>query len=107
VTGHVTKDDYDKVIIPEIEALAKREHELYFLFVLNTAISNISAGFWWDDLKVSIRHLHHWRKIAVVSDSKTIEWLTGVFNYVSSAKARGFNMSQLEEAKIWVAVKLD
>ena len=106
VTGQVTKEDYDTVIIPEIEKLARDQHELYFLFVLNTDITHISAGFWWDDLKVSLRHLRQWRKIAVVSDSKIIGKLTGIFNYVSPAKAKGFNMDELEEAKQWVAQRV-
>ncbi len=106
VTGEVTKQDYDQVIIPEVDKIAKENNELYFLFILNTDIKNISAGFWWDDLKVSLQHIRQWRKIAVVSDSKTIEKLTGLFAYVSPAKAKGFMMSEIEEAKKWVSEKV-
>ena len=43
-TGKVTKEDYERVVIPVVDVIAKTYHKIYFLLVLDTSVANYSAG---------------------------------------------------------------
>lgn len=103
--GDVTKADYDNIIIPAVNEVTKRTGELYYLFVIKTSLQHFTAGAWWDDVKIGLQHLTHWKKIAIVSDSKGIEKFTDLFSFVVPGEAKGFLLDELEEAKKWVSEK--
>ena len=42
-TGEVTKDDYQQIVIPEVEALIARTGEINFLLYLDTDIENFTT----------------------------------------------------------------
>jgi len=101
--GKVDKDDYEQTLVPAIEKAAKEYGEINFLMLLETDISNFTYGAWMQDAKLSLKHFGKWNKIAVVTDQKVIEKISYIFNYVSPAEAKGFPVSDVELAKIWVA----
>lgn len=104
-TGEVTKEDYDKVLIPRIDDLAKKQGKIKYLLVLETDVSNFSAAAWWDDLKIGLKHFTEWNKIAVVTDQKGVEWFTDVFKYFIPGKSKGFPLNELDEAVRWITKK--
>lgn len=102
-TGAVSKEDYDNVLIPQIENLLKRLGHINFLLVLDTSLSNFTISAMLKDLGIGLKHYTKWNKMAVVSDSSTINHFTDFFSYLVPGKAKGFEPSQLEEAKAWVS----
>jgi hypothetical protein len=104
-SGEVTKADYDNVVIPVVNAITKRTGELYYLFVIKTDLNHFTAGAWWDDMKIGLEHITHWKKMAIVSDSRGIEKFTDFFSFVVPGEAKGFQLEELEKAKEWVSKK--
>lgn len=102
-TGDVTQDDYEQVLLPRIDSLAKRQKEINYLLFLETDVTNFSLGAWWDDLKMGLKHFSQWNKIAVVTNEKGVEWFSNVFTHFIPGNSRGFPLDQLEEAKKWIA----
>jgi hypothetical protein len=102
--GEVTKEDVDTVLIPRLEDLVKRQGEINYLLVLETDAQNFTAGAWLDDIKVGLKHFTKWKKVAVVTDQKTVEWFTSnIFRFLIPGKAQGFSLDKLDEAVKWIS----
>ena len=101
--GKVTKEDYENILMPAVDAQAKKFNKINFLLLLDTDVSNYTFGAWVDDALVGLKHLTHWHKVAIVSHSDTIKKITNIFGHLVPGIYKGFQTSALEEAKIWVA----
>ena len=102
-TGKVSKEDYDAVIVPEIERVDKQHGHIHFLMVLETPVKDFSIGAWMQDAWQGLKHYRGWKKIAIVTDEKGVEKFTDVFSAVVPGKAKGFTLAELAEAKAWVS----
>ena len=103
--GDVSKNDYEKVLIPRIEELAARQHEINYLLVLDTDVGNFSAAAWWEDFQLALKHFSQWNRVAIVTGQKGVEWFADVSRFFIPGKVKGFELSELEEAKKWVSEK--
>jgi len=102
--GEVTKEDIDTALIPRLDDLVKRQGEINYLLVLETNAQNFTAGAWFEDVKVGLKHFTKWKKVAVVTDQKSVEWFTNnVFKLLIPGKAQGFPLDKLEDAVRWIS----
>ena len=99
----VTEDDYKQTLVPALENASKQFGVINLLMVFETDLGNFTWGAWAQDAKESLKHFGKWNKIAIVSDQKIVEKFAYVFNLVSPADAKGFEVSEIEVAKGWVA----
>ncbi len=74
-------------------------------FESETSVQNFTAGAWWKDMVAGIRHFSQWKKMAIVTNQKAVEKFTDLFSYVSPGEAKGFELSELDEAIAWVSDK--
>ena len=102
-TGEVTKDDYDKVVIPAIDALVAKQDSINFLLIVDTAMKNFTIGALLKDLGVGLKHFTKWHKMAIVSEEAGVIKFTDYFSYIAPGEAMGFNHNQLDVAKEWVS----
>lgn len=102
LTGEITKAQYDEVF-PEIDRLAKREGEINYLVKLNTPLKNITAGVWWDDFKLAMRHFSKWHRMAIITNDKVIDKLADIFGFAFPGEAKTFGMAEYTEAVTWVS----
>jgi len=102
--GEVTKEDIDTVLIPRLDDLVKRQGEINYLLVLETNAQNFTAGAWFNDVKVGLKHFTKWKKVAVATDQKSVEWFTtNIFKYMIPGEAQGFSLDNLEDAVKWIS----
>jgi hypothetical protein len=102
--GEVTKEDIDTVLIPRLDDLVKRQGEINYLLVLETDAQNFTAGAWFNDVKVGLKHFTKWKKVAVATDQKSVEWFTtNIFKYMIPGEAQGFSLDNLEDAVKWIS----
>ncbi len=102
--GEVTKEDVDTVLIPRLDDLVKRQGEINYLLVLETDAQNFTAGAWLDDIKVGLKHFTKWKRVAVVTDQKSVEWFTSnMFRFLIPGMAKGFPLDDLKSAVQWIA----
>lgn len=102
-TGNVTKEDVDNVLIPALDELVERTGDINYLLLLETDLGNWDIGAWLSDAKAGIKHFSKWKKIAVVSDKEGVNKFTDMFTVAIPGEAKGYKISELEEAKRWVA----
>lgn len=103
--GKVTKDDYEKVVIPAVDNLVKKSGKINFLLLLDTDVSNFSMGAWFDDALIGLKHFTRWHRIAIVSNQDTVKKITNIFGHMIPGKVKGFKIVDLVEAKKWVSEK--
>ena len=101
--GQITQDDYDKIINPMVDKIYKEFGKINYLLLLNTSLNNYSAGAWIKDALLGFVYFTEWRKIAIVSEKKSIRNFTNFFGMFVPGKTRGFSLKDLELAEKWVS----
>ncbi len=100
--GKITDDDYEKVLIPALEAALKDYDKIRLLVQMGEDFAGMEGEAAWDDTKVGLQHFTHFEKIAVVTD---VNWVRGsikVFGFLAPGEVRLFGNSELDQAKGWI-----
>jgi SpoIIAA-like len=100
--GTVTANDYESIIIPAVEALFSRQNKVRFLYHLGEDFSGFETAAAWDDMKLGLKHLTGWERIAVVSDVEWIRAAVKVFGFAIPGHVRVFHNRELGEATLWI-----
>ena len=104
-TGEVDKDDYATILIPTLERVDKEHGHLHMLMVLETPVKNFTLGAWLQDALIGLKHFRGWKKVAIVTDESGVETFTDKFTSFIPGETKGFKLSELEQAKKWVAAE--
>ena len=100
-TGEVDSEDIKNVLLPGLKRTAEKFDEIRYLLVLETDVKQFTAGAWVQDAKAGLQNFTKWKKIAVVTAEKGVEWFTDVFTVATPGTSKGFKPEELEEAKAW------
>jgi len=101
-TGEVDSDDLKNVLLPGLKRTAEKFGEIRYLLVLDTDVKNFTAGAWIQDAKAGLQNFTKWRKIAIVTSEKGVEWFTDIFTVATPGSSKGFKPEELEKAKEWL-----
>ena len=100
--GRVTAIDYAFIIIPAVEAMFSRQRKVRLLYHLGADFSGIEAAAVWADVRLGMKHLTGWERIAVISDVGWIRWAVILFGLAMPGRVRVFRNRDLAEAKRWI-----
>ncbi|HTQ22761.1 STAS/SEC14 domain-containing protein [Mycobacterium sp.] len=101
--GHVTKADYETVLIPAIEERLSRHDKVRIYYEIAPDFAGIDPGAVWEDTKVGFSHFLRWERFAVVTD---VEWITHavkLFGFLMPGEFRAFPTAQATQAREWIA----
>ncbi len=101
--GQVTKQDYERVLIPSVERALERNAEIRCYYELRPEFRGFDAGAAWEDAKIGIEHLTRWERVAVVTDVEWIRLATNAFRFLMPGQVRVFSSAESAEAKRWIA----
>lgn len=101
--GEVTKEDYQNVVLPEVESLIERTNQINFLLVLDTELENFTAGAWLQDAMLGLKNIAKWNRAAIVTDSAGIISFTNGFSYLIPGEFKGFKKDEFDHAITWVS----
>jgi hypothetical protein len=101
-TSEVTKEDFDKIVLPAVDELVKRIDKLNYLLVVDTPLKNFTIGAWMKDAMLGLNNLNKWNRAAIVSDSDGIKNLTAILTKVVPGEFRVFEHDELDTAIQWV-----
>jgi hypothetical protein len=101
--GHVTKDDYETVLIPAVEDALKQHRRVRLYYQIDPSFSGIEPGAIWDDFKVGMEHLFRWERIAVVTDVEWIRHTFHAFSFVIPCAVKVFRVDEAAKARAWIA----
>jgi hypothetical protein len=100
--GQVTKEDYEKVLIPAVEAALKTQRRINFYYELGPEFVGIEVGAAWQDFKEGVRHLFRWEKMALVTDVDWIRRTISGFAVFMPGDLRVFPYAEQAAARAWV-----
>ena len=100
--GKLHSDDYEHVLIPAVEQQLASGEKLRVVLVFPT-FDGLSAGATWDDLKMGVEHLTHWKRIALVTDLEWMIHLTQLFGWMTPGEMKRFPLSERDAAIAWAA----
>jgi hypothetical protein len=105
--GHVTKSDYETVLIPDVEDRLKRHKKLRIYCEIAPDYVGLEPGAVWEDAKLGFSHLFDWERAAMVTD---VEWMThaakffgGFFGFLMHGQWHAFASAEADRARKWVA----
>jgi len=100
--GHVTKHDYETVLIPAVEEALKRQGKVRLYYLIDTDFSGFEYGAMWEDFKVGMEHLLRWERIAVVTDLEWVGFTLRAFSFVIPGVFKVFRVDERAKARKWI-----
>ena len=100
--GHVTKHDYETVLIPAVEEALKQPGKLRLYYQIDPDFSGIEPGAVWDDFKVGMEHVLRWERIAVVTNVDWIRHTIRAFSFVIPGTVKIFPVDEQARARDWI-----
>ncbi|MBT2571360.1 STAS/SEC14 domain-containing protein [Planococcus sp. ISL-110] len=55
-----------------------------------------------EEVKIDIKHWSQYNKLAVISEKKFLETMTGLSNFLPGIQSRHFHMNEMEQAWSWI-----
>jgi SpoIIAA-like len=100
--GHVTRKDYDDVLVPAVIAALQKHKKVRLYYEVTPEFSGMEAGAMWEDFRVGAEHLLRWERIAVVTDVAWIRLTINAFRFLMPGKIRVFAGSDSGAAREWI-----
>lgn len=101
-SGHVTKDDYEGVLIPAVQKAIEHHKRMRLFYRVGPEFRGIDAAAVWDDIKVGFAHLTQWERLAVVTDLEWIRLTVKAFAFLIPGDVRVFSLSHEAAARTWL-----
>jgi hypothetical protein len=101
--GHLTRQDYEAVVIPTVEATLKQHQKVRLYFQIDPDFHGMDPGAMWEDFKLGTQDAARWERIALVTD---IEWIRNgirLFAFLVPGEIQSFPLSQADKAREWVS----
>ena len=102
LSGTITGEDYDTVLIPAIKDKLKKYKKIRMLFQGSSDFSHLTLYAYLEYAKVTW-HMFEFEKVAVVSD---IHWMNDsvkLFRFLMPMPVKIFSNDELDKAKAWVS----
>ncbi|HEY7342570.1 MAG TPA: STAS/SEC14 domain-containing protein [Ktedonobacterales bacterium] len=101
-TGHITRQDYETVVIPAVEAAFKQYKTIRLYYQFDPDFAGLDPGAMWEDFKVGMEHFTHWERIAIVTDMDWISNALKVFAFLMPGDIRHFTLADADQARAWI-----
>jgi hypothetical protein len=102
-SGKVTAEDYQSVLVPDLEDKLRKTKKVRLLYVLGEAFESYTGAAAWEDAKVGLKHLSQFERTAVVTDVDWIRNSVKVFGFAMPGEVRVFKNIELQKAREWVS----
>lgn len=100
--GKVTRQDYETVLIPAVEAALKAHAKLRLYYEIGPDFTGIEAGAVLEDMKVGLEHLTRWERVALVADVEWIRHTMMAFAFLMPCPIKAFHTSEAAAARAWI-----
>ena len=101
--GQVTTEDYERIVIPDVEAAFALNRKLCLLYVTAEDFIGFDPGAMWNDAKLGARHFSGWHRVALVTDVPWLRMAAGTMGFMVPGEFRLFASAELAEAKRWIS----
>ena len=106
LTGQVTKDDYDNVLVPAIESALKDHDGLRLLFLMGADFTGYDMGAMWADSKFGLTYWSGFERIAVATDTAWVSVAMRAFAPLMPCPLKVFPLAETDDARRWLRESL-
>jgi len=100
--GHVTKQDYEAVLIPAVERALEHKKKIRLYYEIAADFAGIDSGAVLEDAWVGLSHLFRWERFAVVTDVEWIRNTMKLFGFLAPWEMKVFSSAEVEKARAWI-----
>jgi SpoIIAA-like len=101
--GHVTRKDYEDVLVPKVRDAFARRQKVRCFYELGPEYAGFDPGAMWEDFKLGMGHLAGWERVAIVTDVDWIRHAMNIFRVLMPGTIRLFANADAAEARRWIA----
>ncbi|HEY2624556.1 STAS/SEC14 domain-containing protein [Dyella sp. Tek66A03] len=101
-SGQVTAADYERVLVPDIEAAFALNRKLRLLYHVGPDFTGFDPGAMWDDVMLGFRHFSGWERVALVTDVGWLRIAATAMGFAVPAEFRLFSNAELVLAIDWI-----
>lgn len=103
--GEVEDDDWEEAVEPVLRQEIADGRKVRLLYVLGPAARDVEGDAVKADTGFRARHASSFERVAVVSDEDWMRPALRALSFLMPGKAKGFRVSELDDAKIWLAAE--
>ncbi len=100
--GEVHASDYRGALMPAVREVWERGDKVRIVLVFERW-GGMSPGAAWEDLKVGMKHLTKWERIALVTDLDWMITVTSLFGWMTPGALKRFPVAERDQAIAWAA----
>ncbi len=100
--GDVEDEDYEDVLVPEIERRLAHHDKIRLLYVLGPEFEGYEADAAWEDAKLGMRTFTSYERIGIVTDSPLIRRSVKAFGWLMPGDVKVFPVADLDGATAWI-----
>jgi hypothetical protein len=104
--GQVTRDDYERVVLPELEAARRDGRHLRLLYHFGPEFTGFAPGGAWEDFRVGLRYLRLFDRCAVVTNTAWVRTAARAAAALLSCPTRVFDDAAYAQAVEWLTAPL-
>jgi hypothetical protein len=105
--GEVEDDDWEHTVEPVLRASIAEGRKVRLLYLLGAQAREVDFDAMKADTGFRARHASSFDRVAVVSDEDWVRPALRALSFLLPGKAKGFRVSDLENAKAWLAADPD
>ena len=101
--GTVSREDYDQVVRPQLEAAHQEGRRLRLLYQFGPEFDGFTPGGVWEDFRVGMRYLRLFDRIAVVTDKEWVRAAARGMAPLMPCPVTTYGNASFDEAVAWLA----
>jgi hypothetical protein len=101
-TGEIQASDYRDVLMPAVRDVWEGGDEVRVVLVFERW-EGMSSGAAWEDLKVGMKNLTKWKRIALVTDLDWMITVVSLFGWMTPGELKRFPVAERDQAITWAA----
>jgi SpoIIAA-like len=101
-TGHVTREDYDAVLIPHVEITAERHSRIRRYYEISKEFAGMEAGAIWEDFMIAAEYWMQLDRVAVLTDVAWIAREVNALRLLMPFQMHVYQLSERDRARIWI-----
>jgi SpoIIAA-like len=101
-TGEIHASEYRDILMPAVREVWERGDEVRIVLVFERW-DGMSSGAAREDLKVGMKNLTKWKRIALVTDLDWMITVASLFGWMTPGDLKRFPVAEREQAIVWAA----
>ncbi|PBQ32859.1 hypothetical protein CNR22_14115 [Sphingobacteriaceae bacterium] len=98
----LTEKDFEEVMLPSVENHVGKTGKLNCLILLNSSVQHFRLSLL-SGLKHLMQWKSHWRRVAIVSESKSAKLFVTLLSYLFATEVTIFSIDDMDKAIAWAA----